>query len=1731
MVKKTLALFFFLFSAGWVIGQNLTFFKGDSLNGFDLQHCCQTAQQSGCSKSETAAFVFAKEKEFVNARFHLANPVRPAPASQIKSVLTSACNNTDFESGNFSGWVGAVGYNTNSFGPLTVLSNGISTLGLNSIETSCSNHTLVTAASGNDPFSGLPMLDPGGGKFAVRLGGENLNIEAATPCSTGNTFGGAGSGGQLLQQTFLVTPSNALFTYNYSVVMCAANHNSGQEPYFRIEVLDSLGNTTTTCEQYYIEGDSIGIPKGFLTSPVQANLTGGSGLSPVYYLPWTSNSINLYSNIGHTVTVRFTAAGCIYSAHFCYAYIDATCGAASSGIKGSPQVCLGFTDTLTGPGTGGIGTYQWSTKPSGSAGIMGSTSNQSVVINAPGTYELLISYPGGCSYRIDTTITFRPLPVIADVPTNISCKGFKNGSITVTPSGSTAPYTYSWSPAPGGGQGTATATGLSAGTYTVHVNGSTGCTSTKVITVTEPTALSATNNPVNISCFGGSTGSVSSFPAGGTSAYTYSWSPSGGTAQSATGLPAGTYTCTIKDAHGCVTTTTAILSQPPSLPSATNAKTTMVSCFGLKNGSDSVAANGGTAGYIYSWSPSGGTAPKASGLAAGTYTCTVTDSKGCITNSAVIITQPVLLSTSNVSTNVSCFGKSNGTDSAIAAGGTALYTYSWSPVAGNTAKISGLSAGSYTCTVTDSHGCKTTDVIAITQPTVLSATNKLTGVSCFAGNNGSDSVVVNGGTVNYSYSWSPSGGSLAKASGLTAGIYTCTITDAKGCTTTSQAIITQPSILATTNTQSNVSCFSGANGSDTVFASGGTATYQYSWSPSGGTASRAGGLIAGTYTCTVTDAHGCKTNSVATIIQPALLTATNKLITVSCFGGTTGSDSAIVSGGIIGYTYSWFPSGGNAAKATGLGIGTYTCSITDAHNCKTNLVANITQPPAIVVASSSIPTPCGGHTGSATVTPSGGSGGFVYSWSPVGGAASTLNVVSSGIFTCTVTDANGCTKNTAVAVSNTGGPNASIVSSSNVSCFGSTDGTATATGSGGTGALTYSWSPTGGSGPLATTANNLPPGTYFVSVMDAAGCQKIVADTILEPAKITATVVISNVSCFNGSNGTASLTTSGGTPGYFYAWLPQGGTAATGTGLTQGIFTCSITDSKGCAGKATATVTQPASALAGTSLQTTTSCNGGNDGSDSVTASGGTSPYLYSWAPSGGSGAKATGLLGGTYSCTITDSKGCQQIAVSMVPQPSAVSAINTPTAVSCNGGANGSSTVLPSGGNGGYLFSWSSSGGTAATANGYSAGTYTCLITDSKGCTFSSVVTVPQPAILTAINLATPATCNGNSTGIDSVSVSGGTVSYSYSWSPSGGSSAKATALAAGTYTCNITDAHGCKTSSLAVISQPAIITAIIPPANISCFGGTNGKDSVIASGGTGAFTYSWSPSGGTGSTATGLSAITYTCTIQDANGCVKTQTILITQNSAITSPPGTTPAICTAINGTASLVPTGGAGPYAYSWSPVPGTGASLTSLAAGSYTCTITDKLGCTGTVIVPVVHSNGNLNAAFSPNVITGFAPLPVSFTDNTSGTPNTWLWSFDNGSAGSAAQDPSSTFLVPGTYTVTELVTDVNGCIDSTKRVIDVLEPSSLIAPNVFTPNGDGSNDEYKVISVNIERFDMKIYDRWGVLLYELPVAAQSWDGRTKTGMPVSTGTYYYVISATGLDNKVYNLKGFIMLLR
>lgn len=1214
-----------------------------------------------------------------------------------------------------------------------------------------------------------------------------------------------------------------------------------------------------------------------------------------------------------------------------------------------------------------------------------STANNKVIMGAgTGSFSSLVSglpagttihfrayaiNGAGTSYGVDESFTTTAaLNTSSTSKTDLLCNGGTTGSASVTVIGGKTPYSYSWSPSGGTG---ATASGLSAGNYTCSITDAEGTQITRSFTIIQPSAFTVGTSQTNVSCNGGSNGTATVSVTGGTPGYSYSWAPSGGTGPMASGLAVGVYTVTITDANLCQTTRQFTITQPPAFTVGTSQ--TNVSCNGGSNGTATVSVSGATSPYTYSWAPSGGTGATASGLAAGVYTVTITDNNSCQTTREFTIAQPTTaLGGTITKTDVSCNGGSNGTATVSITGGTTPYTYSWSPSGGTAATATGLAANTYTCTITDFNGCQITRSITINQPaTALSVATGggKTDVSCNGGNNGTATVAPTGGTMPYSYSWSPSGGTNATATGLAAGTYTVTVTDFNGCQSTRNFTINQPATALSASTgggKTDVSCNGGSNGTATVAPTGGTMPYSYSWSPSGGTNATATGLAAGTYTVTVTDFNGCQTTRSFTVNQPATaLTAIPSSTDVSCNGGSNGTATVTPSGGTPSYTYSWAPSGGTAATATGLAAGTYTCTITDANACQITRTVTISQPATAItvtpVAQTNIA--CnGGATGAATVEVTGGTPNYTYSWSPSGGTAATAIGLTAGTYTVTVTDANGCIGQQSFTITQ---PTAMVLtpSQTNVSCNGGANGSASVAVTGGTPSYTYSWAPSGGTN---ATAMGLVAGTYVVTVTDANGCEKTQSFTIGQPTAMVLTPSQTNVSCNGGTNGSASVAVTGGTPGYTYSWAPMGGTAATATGLPAGNYTVTVTDANNCSTTQDFSITQPTALVATADGQTNVSCSGGTNGSATVAVTGGTGTYTYSWAPTGGTAATASGLTAGTYTVTVTDANSCQTTQSFTITEPTAlVATAAAQTNIACNGAATGSATVAVTGGTGAYTYAWAPSGGTAATASGLAAGTYTVTVTDANGCTATESFTLTQPTALVATASAqTNLSCNGGANGSATVAVTGGTPGYTYSWAPSGGTSANATGLTAGTYTVTVTDANGCTATQSFTLTQPAPFVVTPSQTNVSCNGGANGSAEVSVTGGTGTYTYSWAPSGGTSAAAYGLAAGTYTVTIKDANLCQTTQSFTITQPAAlIATSAGQTDVSCNGGNdGTATVAVTGGTGLYTYSWAPMGGTAATATGLTAGTYTVTVTDANGCTGTQSFTISEASASITVA-------------------------------------------------------------------------------------------------------------------------------------------------------------------------
>ncbi len=872
--------------------------------------------------------------------------------------------------------------------------------------------------------------------------------------------------------------------------------------------------------------------------------------------------------------------------------------------------------------------------------------------------------------------------------------------------------------------------------------------------------------------------------------------------------------------------------------------------------------------------------------------------------------------------------------------------------------------------------------------------------------------------------------------------------------------------LLITKSHVDVLCKGAATGTATVNVSGASNSFAYAWSPSGGTGATTSGVTAGNYTVTITDASGCFVTRTDTIKEPALALATSVSAQTNplCYGAATGTATVSATGGTGAYTYSWSPSGGNAASATGLVAGTYTVTVKDANNCSKPQTVTITQPGDIMTSiSSQTNILCfGNSTGAATIGVTGGTGAYTYSWAPAGGTAASATGLAAGIYTVTVKDANNCTKTQTVNITQPAVLATSVSSQTNVACNGSATGAATIAVTGGTVPYTYSWSPSGGS---AATATNLAAGTYTVTVKDANNCTTTQTVNITQSGALTTSVSAqTNVLCKGAATGAATIAVSGGSTPYTYSWAPAGGTAASATGLLAGNYTVTVKDANNCSTTQTVTITEPAAAIAtSVSAQTNVLCFGNTTGAATVAVTGGTGTYTYSWAPSGGSAASASGLAAGTYTVTVKDANNCVKTQTVTITQPASglTAAITSQTNVLCFGNNTGSATVTPSGGTSPYTYSWSPSGGTAATASGLAAGTYTVTVKDAGNCTATATVTITQPAagLAATAGSQTNILCNGAATGAATVAVTGGTSPYTYSWSPSGGTAATATGLAAGTYTVTVKDAGNCTATQAFTITQPpAIVTSVTAQTSVACFGGSTGSATIGVTGGTGAYTYSWAPSGGTAATATGLAAGNYTVTVKDANNCTTTQAVTVTQPAAALSVTASSPArICAGAPLNLTAAPAGGTTPYAYSWTGPNGFTAATQnpSIAVaqvsmgGTYSLTVTDARSCTANATTAtIVDSIPNQPANITGNgVVCGGSINAYSIAAVTGATSYTWTlpaapagWTGSSATTSLSATAPAT----PGTGTLS--VAAVNGCGSSTPRTLSVAVVTTPAAP-------------------------------------------------------------------------------------
>ncbi|RYF24918.1 MAG: hypothetical protein EOO42_04795 [Flavobacteriales bacterium] len=1412
----------------------------------------------------------------------------------------------------------------------------------------------------------------------------------------------------------------------------------------------------------------------------------------------------------------------------------------TSNVKQAATVTIAVPTTGTAP-------YEYSFN----GGAFTSTRTLSVTDNGTNqtiTYE--VKDAQGCKTPAQTITINRlnPPTNLTFSAANVTCTATTT-TVTATATNGVGALTYSiTSPAASVATNTTGVfSGLAAGTYNFRVTDANGCYFDKSFTINAVTPIAvAPNKTSDVLCKGGNTGSGTYTVSGNATvgAYTYTLTPNTATVTKAgnvltlTNAAVGSYAIVVTDnATGCQANTSITISEPANALTFT-ATSTNVSCNN-DNSQITVTATGGTPNYTYAFAKSPSTVPSSAYVSTNVLTVDtnsgvdvawdvyVKDVNGCVTKNTVTIAKDNL-PTVTATNNNQCTGAGN--SFTITATGTGLAPLNYS-IDGTTFQVSNVfnvPAGTYTVTVRDKNGCTATTATGLVIYPQLTAVGAVTKeLDCTSSPNATITVTITGGRSTYTYTSKKGSGATSAASAPFAGptftfpvtpanadTYTFVITDANGCQTTAITKvdpITNPTVTAV---PVNATCNGNADGSVTLTGAGGSGGFTYSNNATTGFTTNAvfTGLAAGSYTFYVKDSKGCTGSVAVTIGQPTTLAVTVAEVPFSCDAANAkvaGTVTITVTAGTGTAPYQYSFNGGGFSATNVLTLNDngadqpYTYAVRDAKGCPvtgSGTLLRLNPPTDLTFASPAVT--CNATTTTVTLTATNGVGTLRYETvapSVVIIAKQTSNAFANlapGTYTFRVTDANGCYYTESYVV-NPVTPIAVVGNkTSDVLCKGGNTGSGTYTISGiaTVGAYTYTLSPNTATITKAgnvLTLTNAAVGTYTIQVTDTAtGCTNSVGITIGEPAAALGitSAVATNVSC-NNDNSQITVTATGGTPNYTYAFAKSPSTVPTSAYGNSAILTVDtnsgvdlvwdvyVKDANGCIAKSTATVILDA--LPSVTATVSNQCTGSGS-AFTITATGtGLAPLTY--GINGPTGAFKSGntfsVAAGTYTVYVKDKNGCivaAPVATTVYPQLTAVGTVTKQ--LDCSATPNATITVTIGGGRGQFTYTVQKGAAAPSAASAPIAGptftysvipanadTYTFVVTDANGCTKTAVVVVDPITNPTVTAVPVNASCNGTADGSVTLTGAGGSGGFTYSNNAATGFTTNPTftGLAAGSYTFYVKDSKECLGSVAVTITQPVTLAATTVVVPFSCNTTTNGKVAgtvtvnVTAGTGTAAYQYSFNGSGyGSNNVLTlndnGFDQ-PYTYSVKDAKGCIINGGGTLLRLNPPTDLTFAAPNVtCLVTSTTVTLTATNGVGTLQYETiapSPViisKQTSNVFANLAPGTYMFKVTDANGCYYTEsyvvkpVTPITVAGSKLSDVLCNGGNTGSIRYTVS------GFAGTYRYTINGGTAVTAQTSPTIdlTNLTAGSYAI--VVTDeVTGCTENAS--ITIAQPAAALS--------------------------------------------------------------------------------------
>ena len=1277
------------------------------------------------------------------------------------------------------------------------------------------------------------------------------------------------------------------------------------------------------------------------------------------------------------------------------------------------------------------------------------------------------------------------LEVTAMHISDATCFGQANGIATATASGGTPGYTYAWS----NGETTPTAVMLPAGIASVTVTDSNMDTASTTVMINEPSEfVLQVSSVTDVDC-NNPFGTATLIGTGGTPGYIFNW-PSGNTTATEVGLTPGVYDITASDMAGCSDNIIFNIEDNSTLPIAnagfdilvscntqvvlngtasdmgpeftyqwstidgnilagaqtlnpvvnligtydlvvTNNLTgcinsdnvsvvvdqtlglslsaTEVSCADGSDGSINLTILGGIQPFVIDWdvdSLDGIEDP--TNLIPGLYSVTVFDVNGCDASGSINVGEPSSIDVTVDVTDPNCFDTCDGAIDLTITGGTAPYIFLWSDANMSTSEdLTGICAGTYSCTITDMNSCDTIISVTLVAPTAINISGFTTEETCAGSCDGTMELNVSGGVAPYSYSWQHSAMDSTNVIINCPGAYMVTVSDANGCTSEYFDEIFGPDLILLSDSITHTSCFQVCDGAITLTATGGTGPLNYLWS-NGADSASISALCSGDYAVTVSDSLGCQVIESYTVAEPLELTITENITNAGCQNECNGQVTVTVAGGTGDYQYTWENIPLATTSIVDLCAGTYALTVTDENGCNAFGVYTITEEPAVITSiSSTNETAPNANDGSAWITLNGPIIDHTILWSN-SGVTDSISGLAPGNYTVTVTNnINGCIDSSAVVVNISNCDLTASISGTPESCNGAMDGTATVLAENGTMPYEYNWS-TGGT---TMTEMGLSAGSVFCTVSDANGCSEVLAIVIEAPDVLVGTTNVTHVSCYGMCNGSISLDLFGGTQPYFIEPNSL-------NNLCAGVYNIVVTDANGCIFEITETVTEPIEIIPNFS-STPVTTTGGADGTISTNPSGGNAPYSFLW-DNGATTPTIGNLTIGSYCVTITDNNDCSIDTCAVVMNSGCM--LNLDLSLihpSCSGETDGIATASTTGGTEPYTYTWSSSSNQTNVEDNLNAGTYSVTVEDAAGCIDSTTFQIfDGPQLALSIVSISGTNCNGSCDG----SIELSSPNFTFIW-PDGVDTHERQDLCAGNYLVTVTDGI-CTDSILVTITEPSPISLFMSASDESNAGAGDGTASSFPTGSTGNFQFLWN-TGATTQTLDSLSAGTYCVTVTSDSGCEASDCVVVNLAGcdlmvSLNQNVGTCFDIC---EGELLASITGGTAPYSIDWSNGATGTDSLINLCADTYTVTVTDSLGCiveaSSTILeYPEMEVTADImNWVFDCNqpVCTGSIFLDVIGTG-----PFNYDWSLDtldgmNGGTG----------ICPDVYSCT--ITDANGC--------------------------------------------------------------------------------------------------------